>query len=73
MRRILYFLHAIGMLFLISSCIKEDMEECPVYTVKVYVKDKNYSNIEEIPRLVKKMKVYLIVNLWVRYITNFVI
>lgn len=43
------------MLLLLASCIKEDMEECPVqYTVKVYVKDKNYTNIDEVSQLVKK-------------------
>lgn len=54
MGRIVYFLHAIGMLFLLSSCIKEDMEECFTYTAKVYVKDKNYSNIDNVPQLVKR-------------------
>lgn len=55
MRRIVYFLHAIGMLFLLSSCIKENMDDCVItHIVKVYVKDKNYSNIESIFQLVKK-------------------
>ncbi|WP_304251870.1 FimB/Mfa2 family fimbrial subunit [Parabacteroides gordonii] len=55
MGRIVYFLHAIGMLFLLSSCIKEDMDDCVItHTVKVYVKDKNYSNIESVFQLVKK-------------------
>ena len=55
MGRIVYFLHAIGMLFLFSSCIKEDMDDCVItHTVKVYVKDKNYSNIESVFQLVKK-------------------
>lgn len=48
--------------FLFSSCIKEDMDDCVItHTVKVYVKDKNYSNIESVFQLVKKMKTYLIV------------
>lgn len=55
MGRIVYFLHAISMLFLFSSCIKEDMDDCVItHTVKVYVKDKNYSNIESVFQLVKK-------------------
>lgn len=55
MGRIVYFLHAIGMLFLFSSCIKENMDDCVItHTVKVYVKDKNYSNIESVFQLVKK-------------------
>lgn len=55
MRRIVYFLQAIVVLFLLASCIKEDIEECPVeYTVKVYVKDKNYTNIDNVSQLVKK-------------------
>lgn len=55
MRRIVYFLQAIVMLFLLASCIKDDIEECPVqYTVNVYVKDKNYTNIDDVSQLVKK-------------------
>lgn len=51
---IVYFLHVVGMLFLFSSCIKEDMEKCPIYIVKVYVKDKNYSNIDNVLQLKKR-------------------
>ena len=54
MGRIVYFLHVVGMLFLFSSCIKEDMEKCPIYIVKVYVKDKNYSNIDNVLQLKKR-------------------
>ena len=55
MGRIVYFLHAIGILVLLSSCIKEDMDDCVItHTLKVYVKDKNYSNIESVFQLIKK-------------------
>lgn len=55
MGRIIYFLQAIGMLFLLTSCIKDDLNACPTeYSAKVYVKDKNYTNIDNVPQLAKK-------------------
>lgn len=35
-------------LILFSSCIREDLEPCPPLQVTITVKDKNYSNIDEV-------------------------
>lgn len=41
------------LLVLISSCIREDLSDCPPsqYEIKVSVKDKNYTNISSFPQL----------------------
>ena len=41
------------LLILISSCIREDLSDCPPsqYEIKVSVKDKNYTNISSFPQL----------------------
>lgn len=55
MNRVVYYVMAIIMLMSLSSCIKEDMEECKVqFTVKVFVEDKQYINIDEVPQVGKK-------------------
>lgn len=55
MNRVVYYMMAIIMLMPLSSCIKEDLEECPVqFTVKVFVEDKQYINIDEVPQIGRK-------------------
>lgn len=54
MERIVYFFLMVMPLLSISSCTKEDFKKCfPQYTVQVYVKDKNYFNIDKITQLNK--------------------
>ncbi len=31
-----------------SSCVREDLSECPPLTVKITVKDKNYFNVDKV-------------------------
>lgn len=33
-----------------TSCIRDEMEECPPLSVKIGIEDKNYSNIDEVER-----------------------
>lgn len=55
MNRVVLFVLASLLLLPFNSCIKEDLEECPVqFTVKVFVEDKQYINIEEVPQLGRK-------------------
>ncbi|WP_456088440.1 hypothetical protein [Parabacteroides sp.] len=52
MNRILFYIGALVLLLTVNSCIKEDLEECPPqFTVKVFIEDKQYINIGEIPQL----------------------
>ena len=55
MNRILFYIWVLVLLLPVSSCIKEDLEECPAqFTVKVFIEDKQYINISEIPQLSRK-------------------
>ena len=55
MNRVVLCVLASILLLPFNSCIKEDLEECPVqFTVKVFVEDKQYINIDDVPQLGKK-------------------
>ena len=55
MNRVILYMLASALLLPFNSCIKEDLEECPVqFTVKVFVEDKQYINIDDVPQLGKK-------------------
>lgn len=52
MGRLVHFLITGVLLFSVTSCIMDDIEECPPeYTIKVSIKDKNYANIAEVTQL----------------------
>ena len=55
MNRVVLCVLASILLLPFNSCIKEDLEKCPVqFTVKVFVEDKQYINIDEAPQLGRK-------------------
>ena len=35
---------------LLTGCVREDIEPCPPLSVMIGVKDKNYSNIDEVEK-----------------------
>lgn len=52
MARMINIMQVLVFLFLTSSCIKDELSECPSqYAVQVYVGDKNYFNIDDVPQL----------------------
>lgn len=55
MNKMILYILTIVFLMPLGSCIKEEMEACPVqFTVKVFIEDKQYINISEVPQLSKK-------------------
>lgn len=54
MYKMVYSFCIVVLLLTLNSCIREDLSGCPTnYMVKVTVKDKNYSNIDNFPQLTK--------------------
>lgn len=53
--RLIHHFCMLVLLFLVSSCIREDLSDCPPshYEVRVSVKDKNYTNVDHFPQLVR--------------------
>lgn len=52
MNRAVLLILVVILLVSMSSCVKEDLSECPPqFTVKVFVEDKEYINISDIPEL----------------------